>query len=88
MINFKQQELIDELLEAVREKFTEVELIGITESPEDSADLWVQVTAPQDEQREIELREFTSDKSSDILDDYGYLILVAPRKQAILEHQS
>lgn len=80
MINFKQQELIDSLLHAVKEKYPVVEFINVTESPEDPADLWINVTAPDDEDRELELSEFTSQLSTDILQDYGYLILVMPRK--------
>jgi len=79
MINFKQQELIDELFGAVKEKYPEVEFISVTESPEDPADLWVNITAPVDEDREIELSHFAADKSTDILLDYGYQILIMPR---------
>ncbi len=80
MINTKQQELINELLETVKERFPEVKLLDVTESPENSNDLWVNVTAPEDEDREIELMEFTSDKEADILVDYGYRIAVMPAK--------
>lgn len=86
MINFKQQELIDQLLREVKEKFPEVELISVSRSPEDPADLWLNVTAPADEDREIELREFASEKTSDILLDYGYLILVMPREKEYLAY--
>lgn len=79
MINFKQQELIEGLLQAVKEKYPEVHFINVTESPEDPADLWINVTAPEDEDREIELSEFSGKLSTDILQDYGYLILVMPR---------
>ncbi|NUO78995.1 hypothetical protein HUU05_02885 [candidate division KSB1 bacterium] len=78
MINFKQQELIEGLIDSVREKFPEVELVKINESPEDPADLWLNVTAPENEDRLIELLEFASNKSSNILLDYGYQILVMP----------
>lgn len=78
MINFKQEELIEGLLSSVQEKFPEVEFVEVTESPEDPADLWINVTSPADEDRFIELIEFTSVKSSDILLDYGYQILVMP----------
>jgi hypothetical protein len=81
MINHKQQQLIDELIQSIKERFPEVELIKVIESPEDPSDLWVYVTAPRAEEREFELRDFTSEKSSDILQDYGYLILVMPRRQ-------
>ena len=84
MINFKQQELIDGLLQAVKEKYPEVEFINVTESPEDPTDLWINITAPEDEDREIELSEFTSQLSTDILQDYGYLILVMPRSNGKL----
>lgn len=78
MINFKQQELVEGLSGSIHEKFPEVELVQITESPEDPADLWLNVTAPPDEDRLIELLDFASNKSSDILLDYGYQILVMP----------
>ncbi len=35
MINFKQEELIDQLMRHITEKFPEVRLIDVTESPED-----------------------------------------------------
>ena len=79
-INFKQEELIDELVSTLGKKFPEVRFIDITESPEDSESLWINVTAPKDENRENELREFASDKTTDILIDYGYHILVMPTR--------
>ena len=81
MIVVKQKELIDELFKAVKEKFSEVELISITESPEDPNDLWVNVTAPEDEDREIELVEFASEKATEILLDYGYHISIMPTQK-------
>ena len=80
MINFKQEELIDDLLHQVKEKFPEVELIDVTHSPEDPESLWINVIGPEDEDREIELRAFASDKVSDILLDYGYHMLVMPTR--------
>ncbi len=81
MINIKLQQLADEFMQAVKEKFPEVELLKVIESPGDSTDLWMHVTAPAPEEREFELREFASEKSADILDDYGYLILIMPRSK-------
>ncbi|MGE0086068.1 MAG: hypothetical protein AB7S75_16795 [Desulfococcaceae bacterium] len=80
MINFKQKELIDKLFNAVKEKFPEVKFLKVTESPEDPADLWVNITTPKDEEREIDLIEFSSDITTDILLDYGYYISIMPRK--------
>ena len=81
MINFKQKELIDELFCVLKEKFPEVELIDITESPEDADDLWMNITAPQDEEKEIELREFASNNTTDILLDFGYHVSIMPTKK-------
>ncbi|QTA85285.1 hypothetical protein [Desulfonema magnum] len=77
-INSKQQELIRGLVELLEENFPEIEFIDVTESPENPNDLWVNVTRPYDEDRELELSEFFGDKCTDILMDYGYHILVMP----------
>jgi len=77
-MNFKQEELIEKLMQTVRDRFPEVELINIMESPEDSESLWINVSGPEDEDREIALREFAADKTTDILTDYGYHMLVMP----------
>jgi hypothetical protein len=85
MINFKQEELIEEVVNYVRKKFPEVRFIEVSESPEDPADLWIRVTAPEDEDRESELIEYACDKTMDILMDYGYHMLVMPTRQEIVE---
>ena len=41
MMNFKQEELIDELMAQIQERYPEVELIRVTESP---STLWIEVT--------------------------------------------
>ncbi len=78
MLNFKQEELIKEVVNYVREKFPEVRFIGVTESPEDPESLWIRVTAPENENRESELTDYACDKTMDILLDYGYHMLVMP----------
>ncbi len=80
MTNFKQKELIRQIFNDVRGKFPETEFISVTEGPENPADFWINVTAPEDEEREDELIEFVGDKGTDILLDYGYYFLVMPRK--------
>ena len=78
-MNFKQRELTEEFFQTIKAKFPEVELINVTESPEDPNDLWVNVKAPADEDREIEMIELAGQKSTDVLLDYGYSILIMPR---------
>jgi len=80
MMNFKQEELTREFFQMVREKFPEVGLIDITSSPEDPNDLWINVTAPADEEREFDLMDMASLRSADILLEYGYSILVMPTR--------
>ncbi|MEK7728531.1 MAG: hypothetical protein AAB354_08970 [candidate division KSB1 bacterium] len=80
MMNFKQKDLIENLLQVVKSKFPEVQLLNITESPEDPNDLWVNITAPADEDREIALLEFASEKEFDILESYGYQITLMPTR--------
>lgn len=79
MINFKQEELAKELFSIVKNEFPEVELINFSESPEDPNDLWVNITTPKDEDREIALIEFAGDRTVDILTGYGYYISIMPR---------
>ncbi|MEZ4528856.1 MAG: hypothetical protein R2941_23335 [Desulfobacterales bacterium] len=81
MINFKQEQLIEEVVNYVREKFPEVRFIGVSESPEDPADLWIRVTSPEDEDRRSELISYACDKTMDILLDYGYHMLVMPTRR-------
>jgi len=80
-INFKQEELIEKLVNDIRQEFPETELINVVEGPEDPETLWINVTAPEDEDREMALIELSGDKGMDILMDYGYHMLVMPRKQ-------
>jgi hypothetical protein len=80
MLNFKQEELIRKLIKEIQQQFPEVKFINVAHSPENPNELWVRVTAPETEEREFELRDFTSEKSINILLDYGYQILVMPTR--------
>ncbi len=82
MTNFKQKELIQILTDRIREKFQEVELINVSESWEDPETLWIHVTAPADEDRMVDLIEFAGDRTTDILMDCGYHMLVMPTRSA------
>ncbi len=76
MINFRQQELIETFVSEVEGRFPDVKFVDVTESPENPNDLWINVTRVGDEDRLIELIDFCSEKSTDILMDYGYHMLV------------
>ena len=46
----------------MKEKFPETEFVSVTEGPENPADLWINITALEDENREEELISFASDQ--------------------------
>ena len=77
-INYKQQQLINELFEKVKQRFPEIELINLQVSPDDSEHIWINVLADMDEEREIELTDYASELAVDILIDYGYAISIMP----------
>ena len=81
MINLKQEQLIRDVVEYVTVKFPEAKFIGVTESPEDPADLWIRVAMPEDEDRKSELMDYACEKTMDILLEYGYHMLVMPTRQ-------
>ena len=78
MMNIRQQQLVNELFETVQAQFPEIALLNVSSSPENPQDLWVNVTAPPDEAREGALLDIASERSLDILLNYGYSILIMP----------
>ncbi|NJL59266.1 MAG: hypothetical protein HC887_06095 [Desulfobacteraceae bacterium] len=58
-----------------------MKLLNITESPEDPESLWIRVTSPEDEDRRSELISYSCNKTMDILEYYGYHMLVMPLHQ-------
>ena len=75
-INLKQKELIDELINKVKEKYPEIVFKDLQVSPDDPEHIWINVIADMDEDREIELRHYSSDVETDILLNYGYAISI------------
>jgi len=76
-MNIKQRELINDLYQSTKKQFPEIDLINISKSPENSEEIWINVTTPN-EQIDEDLIVFSADKSTDILLNYGYQILVMP----------
>jgi len=78
MFNEKQIELSKTLFDRLKKRFQEIALVDVTESAENPYHIWVNIVMPDDEDREIELREMASEISTDILMDYGYHITIFP----------
>ena len=72
-INHKQQELIDEFFNLVKEKYPEIEFEDLQESPDYPGNIWINVVADMDDERRSEMREFAIDHAIEIYDNYGYL---------------
>jgi len=68
------------LVHTVESKFPGVKFVDVTESPEDPDDLWVNVTKIKDSDKLMELFDYCSEMSADILMNYGYHMLVMPVK--------
>ena len=77
MINVKQRELSKMLYDGLKRQFPEIDLVDIAESSENPNHIWVNVIMPDDEDREIALREAASEISTEILLDYGYPITIS-----------
>ncbi len=75
-INYKQQQLIIELLAKVQEMYPEIKFKNLEVSPDDPEHIWINVIADMDEDREIEMSHFCSNLEYDILMDYGYAISI------------
>jgi hypothetical protein len=77
-INFKQQQLLEELFNRVKGKFPEIYFHNIIPNPEDPDHALFQVINDMNEIRLDELREYSSDLEADILQEYGYFISIMP----------
>jgi hypothetical protein len=79
-INSKQEQLIEEFQDDLKKHFPDVSFVEVTESWENPNDLWIHVTRPKDDDKEIALMDFFSEKTADILMDYGYYMLLMPSR--------
>ena len=82
MIEFKENELSHQLFETLQQQFPELELVEILESPVYRDSIWVRLIMPDDDDREIEIREVASELSTDILLNYGYDIGITSANQS------
>ena len=76
MINSKQEELLEDFLRQLKERFPEIDFLSVEESWEDPATLWIWVEVPDDDEILFDLFEFSGDVLSDMFLEYGYHMLV------------
>ena len=77
MIHPKCIEFAQRLFKQLKEHFPELEMVNITESAENHEHIWVNILMPDDEEREISVRELASELSMDILLEHGHHITVS-----------
>ncbi|MBM2815016.1 MAG: hypothetical protein HW421_1778 [Ignavibacteria bacterium] len=83
-INLKQQELIDILFNKVKEKYPEIQFLRLWTNPDDSEHILIDVLAPMEEEREIEMSHFASSLEADIDFEYGYRISILPENPNVV----
>ena len=74
----KQEELIEEFVREIETKFPDVRFVEVNQSPESDNTLWLEFTKPESDDRLVEIIEYASNRTMDILLDYGYHMLVMP----------
>ncbi|MBM3234746.1 hypothetical protein FJZ31_00430 [Candidatus Poribacteria bacterium] len=80
MMNFKQEEIVQQFFEEMQAEFPHIELVDIAEGYDGS--VTIKVFTPEDDDWEI--IEASGEKSMDILLTYGYHILFMPLRNAQL----
>lgn len=77
-LNDKQEELIAQLAKEIEEKFPDIKFVDVVPSPESENTLWLHFTDPGSDDRFMEIAEYASERTMDILLDYGYHLVVLP----------
>lgn len=77
-LNHKQEELIAQLTNEIAEKFPDISFVRLAQGPDGGNTLLLEFTKPASDDRFIEIGEYTSERTMDILLDYGYHLVVLP----------
>jgi len=83
MINMKMTELANDMFNRLKKKYPEIKLNGFSNSPESENSLWLNVAMPSDEDREIEIREYAAEIATDVLDEYGFMLVLIPERNGV-----
>lgn len=77
-LNQKQEELVNSLRNELETKFPEIKFVKIRPDIEIPNGVLLYFTEPENEDRLIAFGEYASDRTGDILLDYGFHITVMP----------
>lgn len=62
----------------IETKFPETKFVGVVPSPGGENTLWLQFTNPDDDDRMLDVIEFSGSLAMDIPEEYGYHFLAMP----------
>ncbi len=82
MMNHKQQEILEHIVDTVQKNFPDVEVVNIDELAANS--YWITITEPCDEDQELQMVELLGELSTDALVDYGFQFQFVPVNPAQL----
>ncbi|NLO18934.1 MAG: hypothetical protein GX121_03505 [Ignavibacteria bacterium] len=77
-INYRQQQLIEELYNKVKSKYTQIKFKDLEVSPDDPEHIWINVISTLDEDEEIEMMGYSAELGTELLEEYGYRISIMP----------
>jgi hypothetical protein len=83
-MNYKQEQLINELFEKVKAKYPEIVFKDLSVSPDDPDNIWINIVADMDEDRENELMNYCSSLECEIEEKYGYAFSVMPKNPSLI----
>lgn len=80
MMNFKQEEVLQNIIATLKEKFPEIHLISVEELNPHS--FWVTINDLSDEDEQFALDDLMAELTTDALIDYGVNFQFVPAKTA------
>ena len=86
MLNFKEQELSNNLFNKLKKQFPAIELVEIIENAYDGGDVWMRVIPPLDRQERTQFSELAADLATEILIEYGYDIVITYAANPAVSH--
>jgi hypothetical protein len=86
MLNFKEQELSNNLFNKLKKQFPAIELVEIIENSYDGGDVWMRVIPPLDRQERTQFSELAAELTTEILMEYGYDIVITYAANPAVSH--
>ncbi|MCP4405443.1 MAG: hypothetical protein GY801_50095 [bacterium] len=76
MMNFKQQEVLENIVATLQKKFADAHVVSVEDLGANS--FWVTMVEPTDEEQQLEFDELQAELATDALIDYGFQFRFVP----------